>query len=60
MLYIPTSRAELVECGRLGCWLRQGWAVGQGKTTQNRSFGYSRRVSTQTTTRLAYSFTYSR
>ena len=60
MLYIPTSRAELVECGRLGCWLRRGWAVGQGKKTQKCSFGYSRWVSTQTSTRAAYSFTCSR
>lgn len=31
MLHISTSRAELVECGRLGSWLCQGWTVGQGK-----------------------------
>lgn len=37
------------------------WMGGRtGQNTQNRSFGGSHRVTTQTTTRLAYSFTYSR
>jgi hypothetical protein len=53
ILYFPTSRTEPVEWGRLGCWLRQGRAVGQGKTTQKCSFGYSRWVSTQTSTLIA-------
>ena len=60
LLYFPTSRGQLVGCGRLGSWLRQGVAVGQGKSGQDRSFRWSHWVTTQTTTLAGYSFGYSR